>query len=399
MLDTPHQSAVPSVMLLDEWVALDPVAVLKHNRRLLDKTNLPAHAHHIILPIGSETIYCYLKARFGPPNGFAMQLKSPTSDNLIHWEYMLGIGDNVIRIAGITTRVEVNVWTNEEVDPQAFVSMFKGQFSKHGRMIGEERKKLERWRLFVNPYSRLNGMIKELEWQLSEVTPTPPPRPFLNCPGDRERTREYLCELRRYVAAVNRVVGTGLCIRLIVPIWVEAFVNMLIFVLAKPTIKNDSRMYDNFLRQQIDLRVKMMAQYCEGFEHEIDGSSQEFRDMHTLFNQRNDLLHGNVDPQRFMVDEVFFDANIPLYKDDRSEIERAMSAATRFIEPEAARADIIAGSAFIIYLMNQIERPLRDQLWGVLDTPLPGYRPDNKRVGLLFPPFAVDMFCGSGGSS
>src|ERR1044071_7354751 len=38
-------------------------------------------------------VYCYLKARFGEPNGFQNWLRQDTSDNWIHWDYYLKTGE------------------------------------------------------------------------------------------------------------------------------------------------------------------------------------------------------------------------------------------------------------------------------------------------------------------
>ena len=37
-------------------------------------------------------MYCYLKARFGTPNGFQTFLRTDSSDNLIHWDFNLKAG-------------------------------------------------------------------------------------------------------------------------------------------------------------------------------------------------------------------------------------------------------------------------------------------------------------------
>ena len=36
--------------------------------------------------IAPSDLYCYLHARFGPPNGPQNFLRNDSSDNLIHWE-------------------------------------------------------------------------------------------------------------------------------------------------------------------------------------------------------------------------------------------------------------------------------------------------------------------------
>jgi hypothetical protein len=54
------------------------------------------------------TPYCYLKARFGLPNGLQMLFKNHEStDNLIHWHYTIRSGDEKLDIVDHTTRVEI----------------------------------------------------------------------------------------------------------------------------------------------------------------------------------------------------------------------------------------------------------------------------------------------------
>src|ERR1700686_5466091 len=38
-------------------------------------------------------VYCYLKARFGQPNGFQNFLRDDSSDNWIHWDFLLKAGN------------------------------------------------------------------------------------------------------------------------------------------------------------------------------------------------------------------------------------------------------------------------------------------------------------------
>ena len=46
-------------------------------------------------------LYCYLIAKFGPPNGIQNLFKTDDSDNLIHWEWALAHKNELILIMGL----------------------------------------------------------------------------------------------------------------------------------------------------------------------------------------------------------------------------------------------------------------------------------------------------------
>ena len=43
-------------------------------------------------------LYCYLAARFGPPNGIQNWLRQNHSDNLVHWNWMFRYGPGLVDI-------------------------------------------------------------------------------------------------------------------------------------------------------------------------------------------------------------------------------------------------------------------------------------------------------------
>lgn len=49
------------------------------------------------------------------------------------------------------------------------------------------------------------------------------------------------------------------------PVMAESFVNFLLFILAKPEIKSNDRLYQTTLRQPIDIRVQSLHLNCNGF--------------------------------------------------------------------------------------------------------------------------------------
>ena len=111
-------------------------------------------------------LYCYLGARFGQPNGLQNFLRNDSSDNLIHWEWVLRtVDDRYVTIQGQNFRTEV--WISgsplDERQKDYFVELIKSDFPSHGAGMKKVRDSLEHWTEFVNPYQRVRGSIMRLK--------------------------------------------------------------------------------------------------------------------------------------------------------------------------------------------------------------------------------------------
>lgn len=102
--------------------------------------------------------------------------------------------------------------------------------------------------------------------------------------------------------------GLGICfgIRSMLPVMAEAYVNLMMFVLFRQHIKDDSRLRDHTIKQPIDIRIKTLHTNCIGFSKPVDYSNDSCKAYHTLVNERNDLLHGNVVIDKLKFSEVYF---------------------------------------------------------------------------------------------
>lgn len=110
-------------------------------------------------------LYCYLGARFGPPNGMQNFLRNDSSDNLVHWEWYLKTSIGHVTIAGLNFRTDVWVMGAALPDSEKdhFIEQMKADFANHAKEMGHLRKEhLEPWIEFVNPYQRLRRAIKQL---------------------------------------------------------------------------------------------------------------------------------------------------------------------------------------------------------------------------------------------
>src|SRR5436309_3077187 len=97
----PSEPPQPKCLNILSWRAAVPEelgAFLKSRQPPSQAKRRPKNRRSSTLAIRTRLapvdIYCYLKARFGEPNGFQTFLrKEETSDNWIHWDFLLKAAD------------------------------------------------------------------------------------------------------------------------------------------------------------------------------------------------------------------------------------------------------------------------------------------------------------------
>ena len=338
-------------------------------------------------------VYCYLQARFGPPNGVVMLFTSPSSDNLIHWNYTVGVREEWLEFFGISSRLELIAKTSRplsDADWQRLVNSLKDDFKKQGPKMSKVRQQLEHWTLFVNPYRRLERIVDDYSSRLKELAVDQLIFPAL--PRNKQQAQGFRENLDIITKKYYEAAALGTSIRMLAPVLGEAAVNLLIFLLVRPEIKKDQRLYNDLVRKDIDIRIKSLPLQCEGFASGIDGSEKEVRDFLTVMNSRNDFLHGNIDPQRLAFDEIFFDKHIPIFKEEQSFAQWGVVPLVRHVEPEAALKDVERVKCFVEFVLSRLRKPIQEHARMFLKDPYPGWREDTGRPGVLFSDMFVDSF-------
>lgn len=338
-------------------------------------------------------LYCYLYARFGMPNGLQNFLRNDSSDNLIHWEWTFATDDGLILIQGHNFRTEVHCmgeFNESEYQRSDFIDQIKNDFAAHGKRMAEVRKStLEKWAQFVNPYDRIKSAIDTLVAELDA----------LDLDADAYRTTD-LAELRTEYdreawkdMARRFSKGFGICfgIRSMLPVMAEAFVNLLLFLLARPEIKSDARLFENLIRQPIDIRIKSLHINCVGIASAVDYTTEPCKNYHSLVNERNDLLHGNVAIEKLTFDEVYFNKNVPVFVEYRSVWERSFGVGLESVGLHKVKDEMTVVSSFIAYVLERLTPKVREQVEMLMENRDLGYNYANKRVGLLFSKRLVDF--------
>jgi hypothetical protein len=373
------------------WSASD----IREEARRVDRRKERSQYHCAIwIPqaVRPADLYAYLKARFGEPNGMMSVLRNPSSDNIFHWQYNVLADDDFMSIKASTSRIECWASTSAPLslgEQGLIIENIKNDFGRHGRQLSEVRDQLEEWVLFTNPFAHVGSIVTESEKELLELN-VAMPAPVVGY-IQQDEVPQYAERRRIWARNCHRAFVLANTIRMLAPVWGEAFVNLVIFAFAKESIKGDVRLYEDVVRRQIDIRIRELHLTCDHFRSGIDAIHSAFQDFHTLMNRRNDALHGNVNPQKLKVDEVLFDGYVPLFRDTRTLEEQVAHDSVQTSDIPGALAGIGVVRRFVDYVIHNLEPPAGNELRRLLQVNPVGFRPATGRLGLLFGPVTADI--------
>ncbi len=242
---------------------------------------------------------------------------------------------------------------------------------------------MEHWSLFINPFARIEHILQDYIRKLEKLNLEEPVESPSMHKADFER---YKKQLKRWTKNIDTAASIGTTIRMLCPILAESFVNLILLLFRKEEYVNDERLYDNLLRQQIDIRVKTLHMHCTCFPKQLDSQSSAFKNFHSLMNRRNDFLHGNIDPKKLAAEDVLFDQRfIPLFDRDEGVIKKMMRNYCTGVEPSKAIADFQVVSDFIELTLMAMDDFSLKFFVQLLDDRMPGINKKTKRLGVLFP--------------
>lgn len=334
----------------------------------------------------------YFVARFGPPNGIQNLLRKDDSDNLIHWEWVFRTPRGLITFQGQNFRTEI--WFipgesySQEVLPE-LIDQIKADFKNYGRNMSEFRKNIEDWTEFVNPYARIKSSAECLLKELEELKLQPEDEAIPSADSAAQMAAQPWSEL---VSKYSR--GLGLCfgVRSMLPVMAETYVNLMMFILLRHDIKDDVRLREHTIRQPIDIRIKTLHTNCVGFSRFVDYSSEPCKAYHTLVNERNDLLHGNVVIDKLKFSEVYFVGTIPIFKEYRTMWERTVGVDVEAVGLHRLQNEVKVVRDLIEYINSCLDPKVKKQMEMIARQRDLGLNKKTGRIGILFARHLVDFY-------
>lgn len=326
-------------------------------------------------------IYCYLKARFGEPNGLQNFLKKDDSDNWIHWDYLVLCGANYIYICGTSREIHIVVYENlSDQDWHILIDNIKKDFDRVGKEKSKVLQSLEKWHIFPNKYVQISDICSVLhENILDHVNSFQPYKSYARKNEDRNE------ELEKMQSRMDKLYSNCVQLTLMTPIMAEAFINMIILVLCKKDIKKNQREFDTFIRSNIDIKLFDMFYKCEKFERRVDCQSTVFKTFKSIMDKRNHRIHGNINPMQEAVEDVYFDRKCPLYKKSGDHIGQLYETLENLHDPKSALLDYENTHLFLLEIVECLSPCVRDVIRHIMSDPYPGYDNNRLMVGKLFP--------------
>ncbi|MFW3167635.1 hypothetical protein WBQ28_24475 [Pseudomonas syringae pv. syringae] len=337
-------------------------------------------------------LYCYLYAKYGPPNGIMNLLRGDSSENMVHWEWALFNDDGLIMIQGHNFRTDIQFlgdFKHRHISKGNFITQIKTDLKNYGKRMSLVRTQLEKWIEFVNPFHNIQSTIETQILKLSELKLSPE-NDRVPSPTSAEELSTY--QERFSEASQKYIFGTGLAfgLRCMLPVLAETFINLLIFVLTKNDIKLNTEMYKSFVSDTINNRLKSLHTNCVGFDKPVDDSNIACRGFYQLMNDRNDLLHGNFNLEKLKIGDVYFNGKVPVFYEYGDLWEDTIGVTIEAVKLQNIEKSYDTVKAFIAYLLSLLSPDKKVLVEDVMMTRDLGYYEKYKRLGILFPNTTID---------
>lgn len=341
-------------------------------------------------------LYCYLHAKYGPPNGIQNFLRNDDSDNLIHWEWTLANDDGLLTVQGHNFRTEVHLFRKMGADLELddLVEQTKRDFSNFGKQIKAVRTQLEKWTHFVNPYQRIRAVLDQHIRTLSDLD-LDPDRDRKPHPKTTDEVQTFAEDWEPLARKYTQALGLAFGVRAMLPVLAESFINFLIFALARPEIRSNKRLLQETLRRPIDARVQTLHLNCRGFEKPVDYQHTACKKFHTIMNERNDTLHGNIDLERLSFEEIYFNGRVPIFTSYGSFWDKTIGLEARTVRLTEIQSDMTAVNEFIEYVLGLLAEEFRKTVQYMLRSPQLGFDKKREIIGVLLPMHMVDGRAGA----
>lgn len=331
-------------------------------------------------------VYAYLRARFGEPNGFQNFLRRDDSDNLVHWDFLLKADGIDVYLAGPSREIQIMV--SEQLTDNDWQDLIRAIKADFGRVATEKSKMLrsfEKYFVFQNKFVSLAGLCADLH---AEIVDAPPyERPAFSADGEDVKPLE--AAMNKVSQRAEKLFRASLLLRLVTPIMVEAYINMVILIFCKDAIRLDRDEYQAFLRTNIPERIALLSENCAGFTRSIDTKTDAYANFMRVVNKRNFALHGNVDPIAERIETIFFEGRRPLFVNPGNNVQTFFEQLELLHAPQEVATEYEQIHGFLEEIADCLSEQHRRFFDQVITDAYPGYFVAKHRPTRILPDHVV----------
>jgi len=362
--------------------ALDIKASFEQIKSSKEK-NIKVGTYKISKEISPYNLYLYLFSRFNKPNGLLSLVRNEDSDQLFHWHYSLHYEEVNIQIMCTTYRIEVVAPINLIASTEEciiFLKQLVKDLQSYKQKASKVRNNIENWEMLVNPFARIQKQINILTHEMESLKIQIPNFQHSHTSGEKLPIDEF----SKWSKLTEELSAKSYSVRCLVPVYIETFINFIIQILAKQELKDNEELFEKYIREQIHLKIQSLDDKCIGFIAPIDWSDDICTKVHTIFNKRNDLLHGNFKIKDLKYGDVGFVEKMPLFKKLSSFKEDILNLELSTGKSDTTIQEIEDAQMFMMFVLIHLEQPIAHELKDMLESNTLGWNKKTKRFGILF---------------
>lgn len=328
-------------------------------------------------------IYSYLKARFGAPNGVQTYLRSDDSDNLFHWDYNIKAGVGDIYILGASRQIHFHL--SEKIEDSGWgllLRTIKRDFARIAKGKSTILKSFEKWAVFENKFAIIAENCAELHENILEAPEFDSRR---LCASNKKILGQSLRRIKDTSKRAATLHGDCLKLRLLTPIMSEAFIALFIITFCKDEVRRDKGRYTSFMRARIPDRLELLYQNCHSMISPVDKKSDSYKNFMTIINERNDLIHGNMHPEKDFIEIVYFEGKQPIYQETGDQITKFFEQLEKLYDPSRVIENYENAHLFLFELIRCLHPKAHSWFLNIMNDSYPGFEMRQKRITRLFP--------------
>lgn len=326
-------------------------------------------------------LFCYLAARFGRPLGVFSQVERAKIKEAICWHFRLCLPEGKVDVLSLNFRTEVYLPSCYECSPEDFSEVVKKDIPSHYAAIARVKKHLTKWDSFLNPYAQLRESSQLLLSRAESLDSLV--RKNMDDPDSPASAMKFKQVFNQHYPMALELSGLCLSVRMMCPVMAEAFLNLLILAFATDESRASVGL-EGLYRMSLDAKVKKLHLLCDHFQSPVDWGSKACKDFDCLRNRRNDLLHGNVRPNKQKFETVYLWGDVPLFTQVLGPYQRALGSKMAAFPLSEAKRDIEIVDSFISYIISLMREDVGLEMKNILGSIDLAYDSGREKLGILF---------------